>query len=148
MSDDDFIDTYEPLFILDVSFEGNLFQSVACNVRSNHLFQASMWHNDTLYFTSVSCQKGPTRHAYAWQIGPFGQDTLEHHRSWSALVGACSASNHYLSQCWLTVHWTLRIKRQLNDDKYSTSFIEKNVKNIVCKMSAILFKSHCVKCNE
>ena len=24
----------------------------------------------------VSCQKGPTRHAYAWQIGPFGQDTL------------------------------------------------------------------------
>ena len=23
----------------------------------------------------VSCQKGPTRHAYAWQIG--GQDTLE-----------------------------------------------------------------------
>ena len=33
----------------------------------------------------VSCQKGPTRHAYAWQIGPFWQDTLilemslEHH---------------------------------------------------------------------
>ena len=25
----------------------------------------------------VSCQKGPTRHAYAWQIGPFWQDTLE-----------------------------------------------------------------------
>ena len=25
----------------------------------------------------VSCQKGPTRHAYAWQIGPFGQDTLD-----------------------------------------------------------------------
>ena len=25
----------------------------------------------------VSCQKGPTRHAYAWQIGPFSQDTLE-----------------------------------------------------------------------
>ena len=21
----------------------------------------------------VSCQKGPTRHAYAWQIGPFGR---------------------------------------------------------------------------
>ena len=27
----------------------------------------------------VSCQKGPTRHAYAWQIGPFWQDTLELH---------------------------------------------------------------------
>ena len=29
---------------------------------------------DTLYFTlmlMVSCQKGPTRHAYSWQIGPF-----------------------------------------------------------------------------
>ena len=29
----------------------------------------------------VSCRKGPTRHAYAWQIGPFWQDALElsHH---------------------------------------------------------------------
>ena len=25
----------------------------------------------------VSCQKDPTRHAYAWQIGPFWQDTFE-----------------------------------------------------------------------
>ena len=25
----------------------------------------------------VSCQKGPTRNAYAWQIGSFWQDTLE-----------------------------------------------------------------------
>ena len=25
----------------------------------------------------VSCQKGPIRHAYAWQLGPFWQDTLE-----------------------------------------------------------------------
>ena len=25
----------------------------------------------------VSRQKGPTRHAYSWQIGPFWQDTLE-----------------------------------------------------------------------
>ena len=24
----------------------------------------------------VSCQKGPTRHAYAWQIGPFWQDMV------------------------------------------------------------------------
>ena len=29
------------------------------------------------YKSRVSCQKGPTRHAYAWQIGPFWQDTLE-----------------------------------------------------------------------
>ena len=26
--------------------------------------------------SGVSCQKGPIRHAYAWQIGPFWQDTL------------------------------------------------------------------------
>ena len=25
----------------------------------------------------VSCQKGPSRHAYVWQIGPFWQDTLD-----------------------------------------------------------------------
>ena len=30
----------------------------------------------TTPITMVSCQKGPTRHAYAWQIGPFWQDTL------------------------------------------------------------------------
>ena len=34
--------------------------------------------NDCLIFISiVSCQKGPTRHAYAWQIGLFWQDTLD-----------------------------------------------------------------------
>ena len=31
------------------------------------------------YKSRVSCQKGPTRHTYAWQIGPFWQDTLEIH---------------------------------------------------------------------
>ena len=30
----------------------------------------------TYNISMVSCQKGPTRHAYAWQIGPFWQDTL------------------------------------------------------------------------
>ena len=29
------------------------------------------------YKSMVSRQKGPTHHAYAWQIGPFWQDTLE-----------------------------------------------------------------------
>ena len=29
------------------------------------------------HISRVSCQKGPTRHAYAWQIGPFWQDTLD-----------------------------------------------------------------------
>ena len=31
----------------------------------------------SLDISRVSCQKGPTRHAYAWQIGPFWQDTLD-----------------------------------------------------------------------
>ena len=31
----------------------------------------------TLDTSRVSCQKGPTRHAYAWQIGPFWQDNLD-----------------------------------------------------------------------
>ena len=30
-----------------------------------------------LHISMVSCQKGPTRHAYARQIGPFWQDTLD-----------------------------------------------------------------------
>ena len=30
-----------------------------------------------MHISMVSCQKGPTRHAYAWQIGPFWQDTLD-----------------------------------------------------------------------
>ena len=29
------------------------------------------------YISRVSCEKGPTRHAYAWQIGLFWQDTLD-----------------------------------------------------------------------
>ena len=29
------------------------------------------------HISRVSCEKGPSRHAYAWQIGPFWQDTLE-----------------------------------------------------------------------
>ena len=27
--------------------------------------------------SKASCQKGPTRHAYSWMIGPFWQDTLD-----------------------------------------------------------------------
>ena len=35
----------------------------------NVIIQHSIW--------KVSCQKGPTSHAYAWQIWPFWQDTLD-----------------------------------------------------------------------
>ena len=33
-----------------------------------------VFHDD---ISMASCQRGPTRHAYAWQIGPFWQDTLD-----------------------------------------------------------------------
>ena len=42
-----------------------------------------LWQQDKyqgecfVVISRVSCQKGPTRHAYAWQIGPFWQDTLD-----------------------------------------------------------------------
>ena len=32
-------------------------------------------HNESI--SRVSCKKGPTHHAYAWQIGPYWQDTLD-----------------------------------------------------------------------
>ena len=39
----------------------------------NNLFQL----DSKEHISKVSCQKGPTRHAYAWQIGPFWKDTLD-----------------------------------------------------------------------
>ena len=39
-----------------------------------HRLDFELWGWDN---SRVSCQKGPTCHAYAWQIGPFWQDTLD-----------------------------------------------------------------------
>ena len=39
-----------------------------------------VYSDDTVWVKHISmesCQNGPTRHAYAWQIGPFWQDTLD-----------------------------------------------------------------------
>ena len=44
------------------------------NVFANTGYQVRYTYSD---ISMVSCQKGPTRHAYAWQIGPFWQDTLD-----------------------------------------------------------------------
>ena len=40
---------------------------------------------DNTYNSKVSCRKGPIRHAYAWQIGPFWQDTLELCLHWECM---------------------------------------------------------------
>ena len=53
----------------------------------------------------VSCQKDPTRHAYAWHIGTFGQDTLElwkngpckYAQKWFFLVFCCDKLLAYLT---------------------------------------------------
>ena len=46
------------------------------NLKGAYYFRHS--HLVTLdHISMVSCQKGPTRHANAWQIGPFWQDTLD-----------------------------------------------------------------------
>ena len=41
------------------------------------MFHIKWWQILNTSILMVSCQKGPTRHAYAWQIGPFWQDTLD-----------------------------------------------------------------------
>ena len=42
----------------------------------NYIRLAESYKKSTHYESMVSCQKGPTRHAYTWQIGPFWQETL------------------------------------------------------------------------
>ena len=60
----------------------------------------------------VSCQKGPTRHAYAWQIGPFWQDTFEMSVDW-VIMGSVDG----LSPDWRkAITWTnvdLKLKKIL-----------------------------------
>ena len=43
--------------------------------------------NEPVKIFMVSCQKGPTYHAYAWQIGPFWQDTLDIRWMWLIFTG-------------------------------------------------------------
>ena len=43
-----------------------------CGLANHQLYLLNQIHT-----SMVSYQKGPTRHAYAWQIGPFWQNTLD-----------------------------------------------------------------------
>ena len=53
----------------------------------------------------ASCQKGPTRHANAWQIGPFWQDTLVISNSLSKLTPTKIniKASHYHFLLWETI---------------------------------------------
>ena len=42
-----------------------------------HILSTCSLDNCRYDILMVSCEKGPTRHAYAWQIGPFWQDTID-----------------------------------------------------------------------
>ena len=48
-----------------------------CGVYFAVILELTYWAYSPLYKSMVSCQKGPTHHAYTWQIGPFWQDTLK-----------------------------------------------------------------------
>ena len=69
----------------------------SCHAIKTQWFSYKKMHQNLRKYQSykksmVSCQKGPTRHAYAWQIGPFWQETLEI----AAAMGLCT---------WNHVRW-------------------------------------------
>ena len=79
------------------SISDRFYKSAGLNLVSWALFQL-MWPGVILFDISrVSCQKGPTRHAYAWQIGPFWQDTLD-------MCASCQPSQHTLGVLWIMDH--------------------------------------------
>ena len=89
-----------------------------------------MWselsHKDQLLWLSlnlpaqismVSCQKGPTRRAYAWQIGPFWQDTID----------ICWYIWYSGVNCW-SKHSTKLSNVTLHHDIPNTAFFQNNEK--------------------
>ena len=57
---------------------------------------------------------------------------------------------NYLNQCWFTVNWTLGTKYQSTSNQITIIFERNRFQNIVCKVSAIVFRSrrviiHCLK---
>ena len=88
------------------------------------------------YITMVSCQKGPTRHAYAWQIGPFWQDALElsHHvlhTHWRCFKLSPQSPSPPLAP---VIHRNLNLKKQ-NKKKKNTQK-NKQIKTILLKKYA------------
>ena len=59
----------------------------------------------------VPCQTGPTRHACAWQIGPFWQDTLE---LWGVITHTCPNVNDsctdFKVMAWINITTPVRYK--------------------------------------
>ena len=56
-----------------------------------------------------------------------------------------TAPSHFINQCWNIVNWTLRNKLQWNFNRNSKIFIQENaIQNVVCEMTSILSRPHCV----
>ena len=61
--------------ILSLTWESPYLGKTAFILRWGPAYPSTQWILSDI--SRVSCKKGPTRHAYAWQIGPFSQDTLD-----------------------------------------------------------------------
>ena len=82
----------------------------------------------------VSCQKGPTCHTYAWQIGPFWQDTFD--MRLFAQLSPVQCLTTILTITGLLWIWALVNKCQWNLNRNSTVNNQGNeVENVICKMA-------------
>ena len=77
-----------------------------------------------LHRLRVSCQKGPTCHAYAWQIGPFWQDILEHIlHSDGELTFNQFSHQHWVSKNNLWRRWCQKQVSSVGINNYTAHFL-------------------------
>ena len=117
------------IHLLPLNLPENMFNSdhrkscdaIETDIKSLNLMTSQ--HENTFHITMVSCQKGPTRHAYTWQIGPFWQDTLDY---WPFVILKHPQHHNirvwkYLLHGWLFVtgmYLSLHLQRVSNKEIY------------------------------
>ena len=74
--------TWFSLFIVNCALIVSCHRAIGRDYGS--IIQNCLPMNNSNQPSMVFCQKSPTRHAYAWQIGPFWQDTLV--MSWAKCI--------------------------------------------------------------
>ena len=64
---------------MPVEYNQSCCSTLPKNIKGNMKYMQKMagWIGSIYGISMASCQKGSTRHAKAWQIGPFWQDTLD-----------------------------------------------------------------------
>ena len=81
----------------------------------------------------VSCQKGPTRHAYSWQIGPFWHDTLDlFWNTWSTFTHSCHRQIIIHKLCVLALTGIIKAWRR---GETSLAFLAKLLSHCDCHVS-------------